>query len=120
MVLADPGITAITYDWRNRATKMVDGANTYLYRYDAAGLRNFRKVVPTNGPTRVEFFIGGMVLDPNGAILRLDISDGFVEITQNGTMNRNMILKDWIGTLRVTLDGAGIVAIIAMTKSHLL
>ncbi|HEX2900161.1 MAG TPA: RHS repeat-associated core domain-containing protein [Bacteroidia bacterium] len=57
----------------------------------------------------MEFFIGGMVIDPNGTILRLDISDGFAEITQNGTMNRNMILKDWLGTPRVTLDGAGAV-----------
>ena len=47
--------------------------------------------------------------NPNGAILRLDISDGFAEITQNGTMNRNMILKDWLSTPRVTLDGAGAV-----------
>ncbi|MBK9453886.1 MAG: hypothetical protein IPN95_31730 [Bacteroidetes bacterium] len=46
-------------------------------------------MIPANGPTRVEFFIGGMVIDPNGTILRLDISDGFAEITQNGTMNRN-------------------------------
>ena len=66
-------------------------------------------MIPANGPTRVEFFIGGMVIDPNGTILRLDISDGFAEITQNGTMNRNMIVKDWLGTPRVTLDGAGAV-----------
>ena len=61
-----------------------------------------------------------LTCNPNGALLRLDISDGFAEFTQNGTMYRNVILKDWPGTPRVTLDGAGIVAIIAMTKSHLL
>ncbi len=63
-------------------------------------------MIPANGPTRVEFFIGGMVIDPNGTILRLDISDGFAEITQNGTMNRNVILKDWLPEVsgRVTFD----------------
>jgi uncharacterized protein RhaS with RHS repeats len=43
------------------------------------------------------------------ATQRIDISDGYAEIYQNGLLNRNYILRDWLGTPRVTLDGSGTV-----------
>ena len=45
----------------------------------------------------------------NPITFRFDISDGFAEITQNGTMNRNFILRDWLGTPRVTVSSVGTV-----------
>jgi RHS repeat-associated protein len=105
-----PGISAVSYDWRNRPTNMTTSSSTYFYRYDASGLRSYRKVQPISGPAQVEYFLPGMVLDANGAILRFDIADGFAEIDANGKMKRNHVLKDWLGTPRMTLDASGAVA----------
>ena len=105
-----PGISAVSYDWRNRPTNMTTSSSTYFYRYDASGLRSYCKVQPISGPAQVEYFLPGMVLDANGAILRFDIADGFAEIDANGKMKRNHVLKDWLGTPRMTLDASGAVA----------
>jgi YD repeat-containing protein len=91
-----PGISGIDYDWRNRPTRMVAGAASYAYRYDGSGQRVYRNVQPATGGAQVEYFLPGMVLFGSGAIKRLDISEGYAEITQNGILNRNYILRDEI------------------------
>jgi RHS repeat-associated protein len=103
------GLSAVRHDWRNRPLEMADTGAVHRYRYDAAGQRSYRELQVGATVTRREFHLDGLVLDANGSLLRMELAEGYAELLPGGGLARRYVLRDWLGSPRVTLDPAGAV-----------